>query len=63
MSADHETCAMHPHVTLVSFCPACRASQGGKAKSEAKARAARENGKKRRKGAGKGTKRAAKVRV
>ena len=43
-----EVCALHPHVELVRFCPACRASQGGKAKSERKTEAARVNAKKKR---------------
>lgn len=41
-----ETCDTHPHQFLITFCPICRASQGGKAKSEVKTLAARENAKK-----------------
>lgn len=37
-----ETCDTHPHVTLVKFCPACRASVSSDKKTEA----ARVNGKK-----------------
>lgn len=48
MSA-RRSCKQHPHVQLIQpppYCPACRGSQGGKATSEAKAQAARENAKK-----------------
>lgn len=39
-----DTCEVHPTVTLVKFCPACRASQGGKRSSDAKTAAAKKNG-------------------
>lgn len=44
MAANRQTCTTHPHVRLI--CPACVAEQGAGVTSEAKARAARENGKK-----------------
>ena len=38
------TCATHPHARLI--CPACVGEQGAGVTSDAKARTARENGKK-----------------
>lgn len=46
MSADHETCSIHPHVTLTKFCAACRGSKGGGKASAAQVEAAQRNGKK-----------------
>jgi hypothetical protein len=40
------TCPTHPHIHLVTFCPACRGQAGGRSTSPKKVRAVKKNARK-----------------